>query len=162
MYGVGFCYTLTNNFNIGTATGAPNNVWGMYVANGGAVGLFLEASGSIYGAGAIVMKGNITAYSDERVKTNWRDLQPDFIEQLAKVKHGVYDRTDQELTQVGVSAQSLQPVLEHAVIENDHGELSVAYGNAALVAAIKLAESVVELKSQVATLEAKLEQLSKG
>ena len=55
--------------------------------------------------------GTISANSDERLKTNWRNLQSDFIEQLAKVKHGVYDRTDQKITQVGVSAQALQPVL---------------------------------------------------
>jgi hypothetical protein len=155
MYGIGYAYTGANQFSIGTYSGAPNNVWGMYTAAGGTPYIFLDASnGGIYGAGALVMKGNVTAYSDERVKTNWRDLQPNFIEQLAKVKHGIYDRTDQEITQVGVSAQSLQPILEHAVIENDHGQLSVAYGNAALVACIKLAERVLEL-------EAKLEQLTK-
>jgi len=149
MYGIGYCYTLTNNFNIGTSSGAGNNLWGMYVAQGGTANIFLDAGGSIYGAGAIVMKGNITAYSDERVKTNWREIQPDFIEQLAKVKHGIYDRTDQEITQVGVSAQSLQQVLEHAVLENDHGQLSVAYGNAALVACIKLAQRVLELEEKL-------------
>lgn len=101
------------------------------------------------------MGGNVTAYSDERVKTNWRDLPADFVEQLAKVKHGVYDRTDQDITQVGVSAQSLQPIMEHAVIADNEGKLSVAYGNAALVAAIKLAERVV-------ALEAKLEALTGG
>jgi hypothetical protein len=106
------------------------------------------------GSGNVTATANVTAYSDERVKTNWRDLQPDFIEQLAKVKHGIYDRTDQESTQVGVGAQSLRPIMEHAVIENENGELSVAYGNAALVACIKLAERVLEL-------EAKLEQLTK-
>jgi hypothetical protein len=106
------------------------------------------------GSGNVTATANVTAYSDERVKTNWRDLQPDFIEQLAKVKHGIYDRTDQESTQVGVGAQSLRPVMEHAVMENENGELSVAYGNAALVACIKLAERVLEL-------EAKLEQLTK-
>jgi hypothetical protein len=98
--------------------------------------------------------GTISANSDERLKTNWRNLQSDFIEQLAKVRHGVYDRTDQKITQVGVSAQALQPVLEHAVLENENGQLSVAYGNAALVACIQLAQRVV-------ALEAKLEQLSK-
>lgn len=106
------------------------------------------------GSGNVTATANFTASSDERVKTNWRDLQPDFIEQLAKVKHGIYDRTDQECTQVGVGAQSLRPVMEHAVMENENGELSVAYGNAALVACIKLAERVLEL-------EAKLEQLTK-
>jgi hypothetical protein len=101
--------------------------------------------------GSITAGGNVTAYSDERLKTNWRDLPADFIEQLAKVKHGVYDRTDQEMTQVGVSAQSLQPVMPNAVIEDD-GKLSVAYGNAALVAAIKLAERVVALEAKLAEL----------
>jgi hypothetical protein len=103
---------------------------------------------------SLVVGGNVTAYSDERVKTNWRDLQPDFIERLAKVKHGIYDRTDTEATQVGVTAQSLRFVMEHAVMENENGDLSVAYGNAALVACVKLAQRVVEL-------EAKLDQLIK-
>jgi hypothetical protein len=110
---------------------------------------------SMTGAGALTMLNNITAYSDERVKTNWRDLQPDFIEQLAKVKHGIYDRTDQVSTQIGVGAQSLRPVMEHAVMEDENGNLSVAYGNAALVAVIELAKQVVELKKEIELLKAK-------
>ncbi|NBT41074.1 MAG: hypothetical protein EBT20_11515, partial [Alphaproteobacteria bacterium] len=43
------------------------------------------------------------------------------IRQLAKVKHGIYDRIDQESTQVGVGAQSLQPIMEHAVMANEKG-----------------------------------------
>jgi hypothetical protein len=116
-------------------------------------GSFSTSAGLTYNGTDFTCGGNVTAYSDERLKTNWRDLPADFIEQLAKVKHGIYDRTDQEMTQVGVSAQSLQPVMPNAVIEDD-GKLSVAYGNAALVAAIKLAERVV-------ALEAKLTGLSK-
>jgi hypothetical protein len=107
------------------------------------------------GSGNLTMLANVTAYSDERVKTNWRDLRPDFIERLAEVKHGIYDRTDQASTQVGVSAQSLQKILEHAVMADAKGQLSVAYGNAALVAAVKLAERVVALEARLAALEAK-------
>jgi hypothetical protein len=110
---------------------------------------------SMTGGGALTMLNNVTAFSDERVKTNWRDLQPDFIEQLAKVKHGIYDRTDQVSTQIGVGAQSLRPVMEHAVMEDAEGKLSVAYGNAALVAAIELAKQVVELKKEIELLKAK-------
>lgn len=149
MYGVGYTYTGANQFSIGTVSGAANNTWGMYVCQNGSPGVFVGGDGNIWGAGALVMKGNITAYSDERVKTNWRDLPADFIEQLAKVKHGIYDRTDKDLTQIGVGAQSLRPVMEHAVSENDHGELSVAYGNAALVACIKLAERILELEAKL-------------
>jgi hypothetical protein len=110
-------------------------------------------------AGALTLANNVTAFSDERVKTNWRDLQPDFIEQLAKVKHGIYDRTDQESTQVGVGAQSLRPIMEHAVMEDEDGNLSVAYGNAALVSAVKLAQEVVDLKKVIKELSEKVAKL---
>jgi len=96
--------------------------------------------------------GTVTANSDERLKTNWRDLPENFIDRLAGVKHGVYDRTDIEATQVGVSAQSLQTLLEQAVLVGEDGTLSVAYGNAALVACIQLAQRVVALEQTVAKL----------
>jgi hypothetical protein len=130
---------------------------GLSTANNFVIGGWSASSNafSMTGAGALTMLSNITAYSDERVKTNWRDLRPDFIERLAEVKHGTYDRTDIEETQVGVSAQSLQKIMEHAVMEGEDGHLSVAYGNAALVAAVKLAERVVALEARLAALEAK-------
>jgi hypothetical protein len=132
--------------NMGLSTG-NNFVIGGWSASSNAF--------SMTGAGALTMLNNITAYSDERVKTNWRDLPSDFIDQLAKVKHGIYDRTDQVSTQIGVGAQSLRPVMEHAVMEDENGNLSVAYGNAALVAAIELAKQVVELKKEIELLKAK-------
>ena len=57
-----------------------------------------------------------------------------------------------ELTQDGVSAQSLQPLLPNSVLKGEDGKLSVAYGNAALVAAIALAERVIHLEAIVAKL----------
>ena len=93
--------------------------------------------------------GNVTAYSDERVKKNWRPVQEDFISKLSQVKSGVYDRTDTDLTQVGVSAQSLQEVMPEAVVTNESGELSVAYGNAALAACIEMAKEIVALKAMI-------------
>jgi hypothetical protein len=104
---------------------------------------------SMTGGGALTMLNNITAYSDERLKKNWRKLPIDFVERLASVKHGIYDRTDQECTQVGVSAQSLQPLMPDAVMTQNDGMLSVSYGNAALVSAVELAKEIVELKEQV-------------
>jgi hypothetical protein len=91
--------------------------------------------------------------SDERTKTNWRDVAPDFIEQLAGVKSGIFDRTNFVSTEAGVSAQSLQKVLAEAVVAGEDGMLSVNYGGAALVAAIKLAERVVALEARLAALE---------
>ena len=91
--------------------------------------------------------------SDESLKTNWRDVAPDFIEQLAGVKSGVFDRVEGGNTEVGVGAQSLQKALAEAVVSGEDGLLSVNYGGAALVAAIKLAERVVALEARLAALE---------
>jgi hypothetical protein len=102
------------------------------------------------------------ASSDERLKANWRALPANFVEQLAEVKHGTYDRVDQELTQDGVSAQSLQSLLPNSVIKGEDGKLSVAYGNAALVSAIQLAQRVVEQDAKIARLEKLVAKLLEG
>jgi hypothetical protein len=93
--------------------------------------------------------GTVTANSDETLKTNWRALPEDFVELLAQLKHGIYDRTDMDETQVGVSAQALQKFLKEAVFASPAGVLSVAYGNAAMVAAVKLAERVVAIEARL-------------
>jgi hypothetical protein len=103
-----------------------------------------------------------TASSDERVKTNWRELPADFIEQLAKVKHGTFDRTDSHVTQDGVSAQSLSLVLQNSVLTDTHGRMSVNYGGAALVSAVALAQRIVQQDAKIARLEQLVEKLIEG
>lgn len=140
------------------------------VANGGTNLTGFTANGVVYASSAsalttgtsitfdgtnLAVAGSVSGSSDETLKTNWRELPTDFIDRLAKVKHGVYDRVDIEATQVGVSAQSLRSVMEHAVIEDANGILSVTYGNAALAAVIKLAERVLELEARLKVLESK-------
>ncbi len=128
---------------------------GVYYFVDGTKYLYYDGANFTLQGGSFTSSGNVTAYSDERVKKNWRGYGPDFIERLAKIKHGTFDRTDTEITQDGVSAQSLQELLPHSVMENTEGKLSVSYGNAALVAAVKLAERVVALEARLAALEAK-------
>ena len=118
----------------------------------------------VWTSGSIIASGNITAYSDESLKTNWQNMPENFVSKLAKVKHGIYDRLDGEkLTQVGVSAQSLREILPEAVIDSKEkeGTLSVAYGNAALASAVELAIEVVDLRTRVAQLEEMLNRLIK-
>jgi hypothetical protein len=98
----------------------------------------------------------MTASSDERLKENWTDVAPDFVEKLAKVKHGVFSRKDNGNREAGVGAQSFIPVLPEAVVEGADGFLSVNYGGAALVAAIQLAKLVEELRAEVVALKAKV------
>jgi hypothetical protein len=115
-------------------------------------------------SGNVTAIANVTAYSDERRKKNWRPVADNFVEKLAEVKSGIYERTDVEVTQAGVSAQSLQKLLPEAVLEDDGDEkfLSVAYGNAALVSAVELAKELVVLKELVKELKAEVDELKKA
>lgn len=119
-----------------------DNVW---VRTYGSKGFYCDQT--------IMAAVDITLASDERLKTNWRALPADLVERLAEVKCGVYDRIGNGVTQVGVSAQSLQTVMPHAVREGDKGLLTVAYGNAALAACVAMAGELVTLKGRVRELE---------
>lgn len=110
--------------------------------------------------GGVVANGNITAYSDERLKKDWLSLPVDYIERLAKVKNGTYTRTDNENRQAGSSAQDWQLLLPEVVEETgDDKTLSLAYGNAALVSTIELAKRVVEQNTRIARLEELISKL---
>ena len=109
--------------------------------------------------GSITSNGNVTAYSDERKKTNWKSFSNDFVSQLATVKNGTFDRTDITLTQDGVSAQSLQCVMPNSVSTDEKGMLSVNYGGAALASAVELAKEVVSLRDKLSKLEALVQTL---
>lgn len=109
----------------------------------------LSASGDMTVQGAITATGDITAFSDERLKQSWRDLDAHFLSDLATVKVGIYERKDTGETQIGVGAQSLWSVLPQAVREDASGYLSVAYGNAALAACVMLAREVEAIKAKL-------------
>ena len=98
---------------------------------------------------------SVAGSSDERLKTDWKDVSPTFVNDLANVKHGTFTRISSGNTEPGVSAQSLQQVLPEAVIEGEDGMLAVNYGGAALVAAIELAKEVKALRAEIEILKAK-------
>lgn len=107
-------------------------------------------------AGALTCVGNITAFSDERLKKNWRHLPMDFIERMADVKVGTFDMEGHPDRMVGVGAQHMLRVLPEAVMADQNGVLSVAYGNAALATCVQLCREVMYLRERVSTLEAKV------
>jgi hypothetical protein len=181
-YGVHFGGQTTADYAAGITwnggTGTTGAQAGIYVQGSGAYGTKMYlATTSSYATGAqtaisidhngaviisrssLTATGNITAYSDETLKTNWRDLPTDFVEQLASVKHGTYDRTDIEATQDGVSAQSLRLLLPNSVGKNEDGKLSVNYGGAAMVSAVQLAKRAVQQDKRIAQLEATVAKL---
>lgn len=112
--------------------------------------------------GNLTAAANITAYSDDRYKTNWKSMAKNFVRRLAEVQHGTYDRTDIKQKQIGVSAQSLHKVMPRAVLRNKKtGALSVAYGQAALVASIEVAQHSLENEERIKMLEREIRALKR-
>ena len=118
-------------------------------------GSFAGSANFTFDGTNILVAGTVSGGSDERLKTNWRNVQDNYITKLANVKAGIFDRTDLNITQPGVSAQSLREVLPEAVLEDENGMLSVNYGGAALLSVIELAKEVVALRAEIEALKAK-------
>ena len=113
-------------------------------------------------AGNYTAVGNITAYSDIRVKENI-EVIPEALDKVCQLSGYTFDRTDfvpdaetgvmPETRQTGVIAQEVLKVLPEAVAEMDDGKLTVAYGNMVGL----LIESIKELKAEIDTLKTQLE-----
>jgi hypothetical protein len=108
-------------------------------------------------SGNLTMAGNVTAYSDERLKKDWAPAKEGFIEELAAIKSGTYTRIDSGERQAGASAQDWQKLLPEVVSADNEGTLALAYGNAAVVACIELAKEIVALRAEIQALKASKE-----
>lgn len=106
-------------------------------------------NGSLTINGNLIASGDVTAYSDEKLKTSWGEVCKDFIFKLSKLKSGTFALVSDQTRHAGVSAQSLKEFLPECTPTNENGLLSVAYGNAALVAAVELAKEVVNLRQDL-------------
>lgn len=123
---------------------------------------FAKIGGTI--TGSLVVTGNITGTSDERVKDNIQEITG----ALAKVRAvggQTFDRTDMDCgRQMGVLAQTAIKHFPEAVYKDKEGNYTVAYGNLAAAgsfAAInELAELVEEQNEQLATLSMSLDSMS--
>jgi hypothetical protein len=133
-------------------TSIPNSATTASSANGASTIIARDASGN-FTANNITANGDVTSSSDESLKTDWSDVIYDFVEQLAKIKSGVYKRVDTGEIQAGVGAQSLAGVLPQVVKLDENGLMSVAYGQAAMVSAVELAKQIVELKKEIEALK---------
>jgi hypothetical protein len=107
--------------------------------------------------GSFTATGNVTAYSDRRVKTNIEPIE-DALEKIEQLGGYTFDRTDIEAPrQTGVIAQEVQAILPEAVSQDEHGKLSVAYGNMAglfIEAINELSATVREQAKEIAELRA--------
>ena len=108
------------------------------------------ASGAVTFGGSIVATGDVTAYSDDSLKTNVQTIDG-ALGRVEAVRGVTFDRIDDGSTSVGVIAQELEAVLPEAVHTDANGIRHVAYGNITglLIEAVKeLSAEVKELKNK--------------
>lgn len=102
----------------------------------------------------IVASGEITANSDERIKTNIKTID-NALDKVLQLRGVEYDRTDIEKHQIGVIAQEVEKVLPDLVLDGE--KKSVAYGNMVAV----LIEAIKEQQKQIDAQGKQIEELLK-
>ena len=111
---------------------------------------------TISNGGALVASGDVTAFSDARVKENVETL-PNALESVKQMRGVVYNKIGADTQSVGVIAQELEEVVPQLVHTDEEGMKSVAYGNITAV----LIEALKEQQVQIEELKAKLDGLTK-
>jgi hypothetical protein len=117
---------------------------------------YLDASStatSLNVAGSIVAAGNVTAYSDIRIKANVETI-PGALDKLDQIRGVTYTRTDlddKEQRYAGVIAQEIEAVLPEAV--RDLGNIKAVDYNATIALLI---QAVKELQTEVETVKSRL------
>jgi hypothetical protein len=102
----------------------------------------LHVSGDIYST------GNVTAYSDKRVKTDI-ELISGAVAKVMSLNGYTYTRIDTGERQTGLIAQEVLAVMPEAVVGSEEEHYAVAYGN--LVGL--LVEAVKDLQRQIYELQ---------
>ena len=98
-------------------------------------------------SGAFTATGNITAFSDARLKENVETIEG-ALDKVSQMRGVMYDKDGERGT--GVIAQEMQQVMPEVVMDSGRGDyLSVAYGNIVGV----LIESIKELKAEIEALK---------
>ena len=111
-------------------------------------GTVFTMSGSY--TGSFTATGDITAYSDDSLKTNVQVIDG-ALGKVEAIRGVTFERIEDGSVSTGVIAQELKAVLPEAVHTDAEGVHSVAYGNITGL----LIEAVKELSAQVEELKAK-------
>ena len=107
-------------------------------------------AGTVTINGALTATGNITAYSDERIKENITEV-PNALDAVDAIRGVTYTRTDTKEDSVGVIAQEVEALFPELVTEHEDGIKSVNYNGliGVLFSAVKeLSAEVKALKEQ--------------
>jgi hypothetical protein len=135
--------------NILLYTGNGTSAERMRITSTGNVGIGTSSpSEKLYVSGNIYATGNVTAYSDERIKKNINEI-PNALDAVDAIRGVTYTRTDTEEDSVGVIAQEVEAMFPELITENNEGMKSVNYNGLIGV----LFSAVKELSAKVRKLE---------
>jgi hypothetical protein len=151
-------YTTNTNTTYSAGTGMTLNgtVFNCDITSPADVALAnLSSSGNAL-AGDFTATGDITAFSDARVKENVETI-PNALEKVTALRGVNFNKIGEEKRSTGVIAQEVREVLPEVIHENEDGMLSVAYGNITGV----LIEAIKEQQKQIDELKARLDGLTK-
>ena len=139
----------------GTGSGTSNKIvfYGssaqplMSIKNGAG----LESHQSLSVTGSVTASSNVTAYSDERLKTDIQTID-NALDKVTQLRGVSFTKDDER--SIGVIAQEVEKVLPEVVFDGEYK--SVAYGNivGVLIEAIKEQQQQIDdLKSVVIKLQ---------
>lgn len=126
--------------NIGAANASHTHSY--LPTNGGTI------SGNLTVTGAIVSNGNVTAYSDRRLKTDIVKIT-NALEKVNQINGYTFTMLGTGKRQAGVIAQEIEKVLPEVVVKNENGYLTVMYSNIISL----LIEAIKELDNEVKDLK---------
>lgn len=158
--GVSTGITIINGDMTAYRSGGTTGV--IYLSNSGTKYLYYDGTNYNLNSGGLIVTGDVTAFSDIRVKTNI-EVIPDALSKVLQLRGVTFNRTDTddaERRHTGVIAQEVEAVLPEAVTTESgtdpNGEVSdmktVAYGNMMGL----MIEAIKELNAKVEALQAKL------
>ena len=111
---------------------------------------YFEWNGNFHSSNAIIASGDVTAFSDIKLKENITTIT-DGLDIIKHIRGVRFDRKDTKQKGIGVIAQEIADYIPE-VVHDSNGTLSVAYGNIVGV----LIEAIKTLSTKVDELEYKL------
>lgn len=149
--------TFSDRIYLGTAANdstpniahSTNTDTGIYFVSTTEIAITIDGTKAFYvDSTGITSSGNVTAYSDIRLK---KDLVPlkDSLNKIKQLTGYLYTKKQDNSKQVGLIAQEVEKVLPEAVKLDEDGYLSLAYGNLAAL----FVEAIKDLDDRIQSLE---------
>jgi hypothetical protein len=118
--------------------------------NGGNVGINERTpTEKLHVDGNILASGNITAYSDKRIKSDITKIE-NSLDKIEKLNGYTYTVKDERYT--GLIAQEVLPVLPEAVTGSEETQYGLAYGNMMGL----VVEAIKELREEIKSIKSRL------